>query len=87
MEDQPLGPGLACNLGFAKEKGLQSKVNKLSKSIYVGRRGEQTSLVRTYNRWEFGGRRWAIFWNFFWKKITILMPFGSHFARFLSHLK
>ena len=24
MEDQKLGPGLACNLGFAKEKGLAS---------------------------------------------------------------
>ena len=23
----------------------------------------------------------------FWKKMPILMPFGSHFARFQSHLK
>ena len=23
----------------------------------------------------------------FWKKMAILMPFGSHFARFQSHLK
>ena len=30
--------------------------------------------------------RWAISCNFF-EKIAILMPFGSHFAYFQSHLK
>ena len=30
MEDQKLGPGLACNLDFAKEKGLEPKVKKFS---------------------------------------------------------
>ena len=28
MEDQKLGPGLACNLDFAKGKGLKPKVLK-----------------------------------------------------------
>ena len=28
MEDQKPGPGLACNLGFAKEKRLEPKVKK-----------------------------------------------------------
>ena len=27
------------------------------------------------------------FFVIFWKKMAILMQFGSHFARFLSHLK
>ena len=31
MENQKPGPGLACNLGFAKEKGLEPKVKKISK--------------------------------------------------------
>ena len=43
MEDQK--PGLACNLGFAKEKELEPKVKKISKIAYVGRGGEQTSLA------------------------------------------
>ena len=33
MKDQKRGPGLACNLGFAKEKGLESKVKKISKIV------------------------------------------------------
>ena len=86
MENQKPGPGLACNLGFAKEKELEPKVKKISKIVQVGRHSEQTSLVPTYHRWGSGGRRWAIFCNIFWKKTTILMRFGSHFASFLSYL-
>ena len=33
MEDQKPGPGLARNLGFAKEKGLEPKVKKISKIV------------------------------------------------------
>ena len=60
MENQKLGPGLACNLGFAKKKGLESKSKKISKIVQVGRRRQQTSLVQTYYRRGSGGRRWAI---------------------------
>ena len=31
MEDQKRGPGLACNLGFAQEKRLEPKIEKISK--------------------------------------------------------
>ena len=48
MEDQKPGPGMACNLSFGREKGLEPKVKKISETVEVGRRGEQTSLVRTY---------------------------------------
>ena len=43
MEDKKPGPGLACNLGFAKQKGPEPKVKQIFKIIEVGRRGEQTS--------------------------------------------
>ena len=33
MEDQKPGPGLAFNLGFATEKGLELKVKKISKIV------------------------------------------------------
>ena len=33
MEDQKPGPGLACNLSFAKEKGLEPKVKKIFKIV------------------------------------------------------
>ena len=33
MEIQKPGPTLACNLGFAKEKGLEPKVKKISKIV------------------------------------------------------
>ena len=33
MEDQKLGAGLACNLDFAKEKGLEQKVKYFSKIV------------------------------------------------------
>ena len=33
MEDQKPEPGLACNLGFAKEKELEPKVKKISKVV------------------------------------------------------
>ena len=33
MEDQKPGPVLAYNLGFAKEKGLGPKVEKISKIV------------------------------------------------------
>ena len=78
---------MACNLGFAKEKGLEPKVKKISKIIKVGRRGEQTSLVQMdHRRWS-EGRRGGDFLKFFLKKIAILMPFGSHFVRFYSSVK
>ena len=77
------GAWLACNLGFAREKGLEPKSKKISKIVEVWRRGQQTSLVQTYHRRGSGGHHWAISWDFFWgKKISILMPFGSHFAHF-----
>ena len=40
MEDQKPGPGLACNLSFATEKGLEPKVKKISEIFEVGRRDE-----------------------------------------------
>ena len=33
MKDLKPGPGLACNLGFAKEKELEPKVKKISKIV------------------------------------------------------
>ena len=36
MEDQKPRPGLARNLDFAKEKGLESKVKKISKLSKLG---------------------------------------------------
>ena len=33
MEDQKLGPGLACNQGFAKEKGLNPKLKDFQKCL------------------------------------------------------
>ena len=45
MEDQKPGPGLACNLGFAKEKGLERKSKKISKIVQVGRRGQPTTVA------------------------------------------
>ena len=33
MDYQKLGPGLACNLGFAKAKGYEPKVKKISKTV------------------------------------------------------
>ena len=36
MEDQKPGPGLAYNLGFAKEKGLEPKVKKIFKLSKLG---------------------------------------------------
>ena len=33
MEDQKPEPGLVCNLDFAKEKGLEPKVKKISKIV------------------------------------------------------
>ena len=55
MEAQNRGPGLACNLDFAKGEGLEAKVKKASKIVQIGRRGEQTSLTQTYHRRGFGG--------------------------------
>ena len=68
MEDQKPGPGLACSLSFAKEKGLESIVKTISKIVLVGRRGEQTSLVQTYHRRGSGCLRWRFFGIFFEKK-------------------
>ena len=36
MEDQKPVPGLACNMGFAKEKGLEPKVKKFPKLAELG---------------------------------------------------
>ena len=33
MKDQKLGPGLACNLDFAKGKGVKPKVKNFSKIV------------------------------------------------------
>ena len=48
----------------------------------VERRGEQTSLVQTYQRWGSGAAVGRFLGFFLLKKIDILMPFGSHLARF-----
>ena len=52
-------------------------------------RGEQISATQTCHR---GDMRMELpatgrFFVSFWKKMAILMRFGSHFARFQSHLK
>ena len=79
---------------------------KFSQNVYIGRRGEPTSVTKTCRRCEFGlweqslqpqeamgiwGEApiyWAIFCNALEKiAVLILMPFGSHFARFCSHLE
>ena len=62
------GPRLACNLDFAKKKGLEQKVKKVSKIVQIGRRGEQTCLTQAYHRRWSGAGRWVIFCNFFEKK-------------------
>ena len=49
----------------------------------IGKRGEQISATQTCHRVP---SRWAIF-VIFWKKMAILMGFGSHFSSFQSHLK
>ena len=56
MEDQKLGPGLACNLDFAQGKELKLKVKKFSKIVSVGIRNEQTCLTQTPHRLGSGGR-------------------------------
>ena len=68
----------------------------------IGRRGEQISATQTSYKRGLGAEPPAAgdcgslgakhpaagqFFVSFWKKIAILMPFGSHFARFQSHLK
>ena len=68
MEDWKPGPGLPYNLGFAKEKGFEPKVKKISKIVQVGRRGEQTSLVHTYHSMGLGAAAGRFFGIFFWKK-------------------
>ena len=87
MEDQKLEPGLACNLGFAKEKGLKPKVKKISKIVLVGRRGEQTSLAQTYRRRWSGGRHWAIFRNFFLEKNNYFNAIWITFCKLLELFK
>ena len=90
MEDQKPGPGLACNLGFAKEKRLKSKVKKISKIVQVGRRGEQTSLVQMYHSRGSKGRRSAIFgifFFFFWKKNSFFNAIWIIFRTFLEAFK
>ena len=68
MEDQKLGPGVACNLDFVTGKRLEPKVKKFSKIVQVERRSEQTFLAQTYHRLGSGSRPLAIFCNFFGKK-------------------
>ena len=36
MKDQKARPGLTCNMGFAKEKGLQPKFKRFSKLSTLG---------------------------------------------------
>ena len=36
MEDQKLGPGLTCNLDFAKEKGLEPNLKRFPKLSNLG---------------------------------------------------
>ena len=56
MENQKLGPGLACNLDFAKGKYLNHKFKIFSKIVLVGRRGKLTCLTQTYQRLASEGR-------------------------------
>ena len=52
----------------------------------TGPRGGATSRRKLWKPRAEAPSRWAIFCKFL-EKIAILMPFGSHFARFQSHLK
>ena len=80
MEDQKPGPGLACNLDFTKEQGLEPKVKKVSKIVEIGRRGEQTSLTQTYHKRGQGDGHSAILCNFFRK--SCYFAIWIRFARF-----
>ena len=68
MENQKPARGSACSVGSAKEKRLKPKVKKISKTIQVGRRGEQTSLVQTYHRLGSGGPPLKQFFGIFFEK-------------------
>ena len=62
MEDQKSGPGLACSLNFAKEKGFEPKIKQISKIVQVGIRGEQTCLTQAYHKLGYKGRPLGDFW-------------------------
>ena len=84
-----------------KKEGLEPQVKKFYKYIKIWRHGEQIRATQTYHRRGLGDppqgtqrllgcggkapSHWAISCNFL-EKIVILMPFGSHFAYFQSHL-
>ena len=91
------GPVLACNLDFAKEKGLEPKV-KISKIVKIRKRGVHISLTQTFYRRDLkavAGRFFAIvsgknsYFNAIW--ITFRMFLASceitKFLRFESQLK
>ena len=78
MEDQKSGPGLACNLDFAKEKGLERKVMKFPKMSKLEDVVSILSKLVQPKRITDGGLgagRWAIFCKFL-EKMAILIPFG-----------
>ena len=96
MKDLKLGIRFSTKPGFAKGKRLNYK------HIKIGRRDEQISTTQTCHRRGLGAEPPAAggyeslgarhpaagqFFVSFWKKMAILMPFGSHFARFQRHLK
>ena len=84
MEDQKRGPGLACNLDFAKGKGFEPKVKKIFKIVKTRRLGEQTSFPNVSQMGVSGpvaGRFFVIFFlnsyfNAIWITFrTFLKPF------------
>ena len=78
---------------------LNQNFKRFSKMSEFGRQGEQTSTTQTFRRGVSCGKPPAAggcgglaakppdVRRFFLEKIAILMPFGSHFARFWSKLK
>ena len=86
MEDQKLGPGLACSLGFAKEKKLWNFNLKFKKFPKLSQLGDMVSkLVKPKCIIDGSlGATAGQLKNFFFEKNGYfkLMPFGSHFARF-----
>ena len=86
MNDQKLGSGLARNQYFAKGEGQKPQVEKFNKYFKIGRRSDQISATQMNRRRGGTPSRWVMFCNFL-EKIPILMPFGSQFIHFQSHLK
>ena len=73
-------------MGFPKEKGLEPKIKKISKIVYVGRRGEETSLVQTCH-WRGSGAPLGDFLDFFFEKNSYFNAIWITFRTFLEPFK